>query len=111
MTILLLSGRKSQGDDRQQPEGNGVTGHHPLKSSCGDKQALNTWMVLLRPGQVFLKGLDGTEQQCIAVISHEVVKGRHREFLKARVRNGRILGLSKEEKRKYRTSNCTNDEP
>ena len=87
----------SQGDDRPQPEGNGVTGHLLLTSFHGDKQGPQYLEgVLLHPEQVFPKGPDGPEQQFIPVISDEVVKGQHREFLKTRVKNRRILGLSHE---------------
>ena len=89
----------SQGNDRPQPEGNGVTGHPILTLSRGNEQPLNTWTVMLRPGQVFTKGPDRREQQFVLVISNKVVKGRHQE-LKERVRYGRILGLSHEGRKK-----------
>ena len=50
-------------------------------------------MILLSLGQVPPKGTDGTHQQFCSVIPDEVVKRWYREFLKARVWDGRILGL------------------
>ena len=56
--------------------------------------------ILLRPGQVLTKGSDGAEQWFVSISTNKVVKGWNQELLKAKVRNGRILGLSHEVKKK-----------
>ena len=99
-TTLLWSERMSQGDYRVQPKRNGVPGHPFLTPTHWDEQTFNTWTILLRPGQVFVKGSDGAEQQFIPITTNEVTKEWHQEFLEARVRDGRILGLSRKVRKK-----------
>ena len=69
---------------------------HPLlPPSHQDEQALNPWTMLLRPTQIHPEyGWDTAT--FVSAISDEVIKWWHLEFLKVRVRNWRILGLSHE---------------
>ena len=67
-----------------------------LPPSSRDGQSLHPRTILLRPGQVLPQGTDETHQQFCSVISDEVIKQWHLEFLKVRVGDGRILGLGHE---------------
>ena len=99
-TILLRSGCMSQSNHQAQPERNGVVGLPLLPSTCQNEQTFDARTLLLHLGQVLPKGSDGAEQQFISIATNKVVKGRNRELLEARVKNGRILGLSHKVRKK-----------